>query len=152
MLARVSPLRFLQRKPFVASNGVRFFSNNDSHDDFKPKKKTVPTGMEDVLKLIDSQVKDNAVMLYMKGTPSQPQCGFSMQAVRILNAVGVDFSSVNVLEYPAIREGIKKYSDWPTIPQLYVSGDFIGGCDIMTSMFNEGQLEKLMKEKKVLDN
>ena len=108
--------------------------------------------MEDVLKLIDSQVKDNAVMLYMKGTPSQPQCGFSMQAVRILNAVGVDFSSVNVLEYPAIREGIKKYSDWPTIPQLYVSGDFIGGCDIMTSMFNEGQLEKLMKEKKVLDN
>ena len=108
--------------------------------------------MEDVLKLIDSQVKDNAVMLYMKGTPSQPQCGFSMQAVRILNAVGVDFSSVNVLEYPAIREGIKKYSDWPTIPQLYVKGDFVGGCDIMTSMFNEGQLEKLMKEKKVIDN
>ncbi len=152
MLARASPLRFFQCKPRVASIGVRFFSNNDSHDDFKPKKKNVPTGMEDVLKLIDSQVKDNAVMLYMKGTPSQPQCGFSMQAVRILNAVGVDFSSVNVLEYPAIREGIKKYSDWPTIPQLYVKGDFVGGCDIMTSMFNEGQLEKLMKEKKVIDN
>ena len=151
MLSRAT-FRLVLQKPRVASIGTRYFSNNDSHDDFKPKKKNVPTGMEDVLKLIDSQVKDNSVMLYMKGTPSQPQCGFSMQAVRILNAVGVDFSSVNVLEYPAIREGIKKYSDWPTIPQLYVKGDFIGGCDIMTSMFNEGQLEKLMKEKKVIDN
>ena len=151
MLSRAT-FRLVLQKPRIASIGTRNFSNNDSHDDFKPKKKNVPTGMEDVLKLIDSQVKDNSVMLYMKGTPSQPQCGFSMQAVRILNAVGVDFSSVNVLEYPAIREGIKKYSDWPTIPQLYVKGDFIGGCDIMTSMFNEGQLEKLMKEKKVIDN
>jgi monothiol glutaredoxin len=129
--------------------GFRCFSS-DSHDDFKPKKKSVPTELSDVVKLIDSQVKENAVMLYMKGTPSQPQCGFSMQAVRILNAVGVDFSSVNVLEYPAIREGIKAYGDWPTIPQLYVRGEFVGGCDIMTSMFQEGELEKLMKEKKVL--
>jgi monothiol glutaredoxin len=91
-------------------------------------------------------------MLYMKGTPSQPQCGFSMQAVRILNAVGVDFSSVNILEYPAIREGVKKYSDWPTLPQLYVSGEFVGGCDIMTEMYNDGSLEKKLKEKKLLKN
>lgn len=123
---------------------------SDSHDDFKPKKKTIPTKMNDVIKMIDSQVKENPVMLYMKGTPSQPQCGFSMQAVRILNAVGVDFSSVNVLEYPAIREGIKVYGDWPTIPQLYVKGEFVGGCDILTSMFQEGELEKFLKEKKVL--
>lgn len=123
----------------------------ESHDDFKPKKKlVVPEGMDEVLKLIDGQVKANDVMLYMKGTPSQPQCGFSSQAVRILNAVGADFSSVNVLEYNSIRDGIKVYSDWPTVPQLYVKGEFVGGCDIMTSMFTNGELEKLMKEKKIL--
>lgn len=103
-----------------------------------------------IFQLIESQVKENPVILYMKGTPSQPQCGFSMQAVRILNAVGADFSSVNVLEYPAVRDGVKLYSEWPTIPQLYVKGEFVGGCDIMTSMFQDGELEKLMKEKKVL--
>ena len=136
---------------FQAGVSVRSFSNDDSHDDFKPKMKTIPTGLEDVLKLIDTQVKENDVMLYMKGTPSQPQCGFSAQAVRILNAVGVDFSSVNVLGYPAIRDGIKVYSEWPTVTQLYVKGEFVGGCDIMASMFKDGDLEKLMKEKKVLN-
>ena len=111
----------------------------------------LPTGMEEVLQLIDRQVKENDVMLYMKGTPSAPQCGFSLNAVRILNAVGVDFSSVNVLEFPAIREGVKKYSDWPTIPQLYVKGEFIGGGDIMVEMYNDGGLEKLMKEHKLIE-
>lgn len=126
------------------------FSSDDSHDDFKVQKKAVPSGLEDVLKLIDQQVKTNDVMLYMKGTPSAPQCGFSMQAVRLLNAVGVDFSSVNVLEFPSIREGVKRYSDWPTVPQLYVKGEFIGGCDVMTSMYSDGQLEKLMHEHKLI--
>ena len=84
--------------------------------------------------MIEEQVKKYPIMLYMKGTPRQPQCGFSGQAVRLLNAVGADFSSVNVLEFPAIRDGIKAYSDWPTIPQLYINGDFIGGCDIMTQV------------------
>lgn len=135
---------------FQAGVSARSFSNDDSHDDFKPKKKVIPSGLEDVIKLIDSQVKENDVMLYMKGTPSSPQCGFSSQAVRILNAVGVDFSSVNVLEYPAIRDGVKVYSEWPTVPQLYVKGEFVGGCDIMVAMFKEGDLEKLMKDKKVL--
>ena len=150
MATRRFPL--LQIKPKI----VTFLSSRvlstttDSHDDFKPKRKAIPEGMKEVLSLIDSQVKGNPVMLYMKGTPSQPQCGFSGQAVRVLNAVGVDFSSVNVLEYPAIREGIKTYSEWPTVPQLYVKGEFVGGCDIMTSMFTDGELEKLMKEKKVL--
>lgn len=97
-------------------------------------------------------MKTNDVMLYMKGTPSRPQCGFSGQAVRILNVVGVDFSSVNVLEYNAIREGIKIYSEWPTVPQLYIKGEFIGGADIMSSMYNEGELEKLLKEKKLLED
>ena len=102
----------------ASAGSRRLFS--DSHDDFKPKKKEVPTGADDVTKLIEKQIKENDVMLYMKGTPSAPQCGFSSQAVRILNAVGVDFSSVNVLEYPAIRDGVKAFSAWPTIPQLYV--------------------------------
>ena len=121
------------------------------HEDFAKKVKAkVPEGMDDVIKMIAKQVKDNDVMLYMKGTPSAPQCGFSSQAVRILNAVGVDFGSVNVLEHPSIREGIKKFSDWPTVPQLYVKGEFVGGCDIMTGLFTSGELEKMMREKKIL--
>lgn len=107
--------------------------------------------MDEAVSMIEKQVKEHDIMLYMKGTPSQPQCGFSMQAVRILNATGVDFSSVNVLEYGAIREGVKQYSQWPTIPQLYVKGEFVGGCDIMTTMFQEGELESLMKEHKLLE-
>jgi monothiol glutaredoxin len=123
----------------------------DTHDDFKPKKAAGPEGMEEAVAMIEKQVKEHDIMLYMKGTPSQPQCGFSMQAVRILNATGVDFSSVNVLEYGAIREGVKQYSQWPTIPQLYVKGEFVGGCDIMTTMFQEGELESLMKEHNLLE-
>ncbi|RYH32615.1 Grx4 family monothiol glutaredoxin [archaeon] len=109
-------------------------------------------GLDDVVQMVGKQVKENPVMLYMKGTPQQPQCGFSLQAVRVLNAVGVDFSSVNVLEYPAIREAVKLYSDWPTIPQLYVGGEFVGGCDIVTNMYNDGSLEKLMKDKNLIKN
>jgi monothiol glutaredoxin len=97
--------------------------------------------------LIKEQVESNDVMLYMKGTPSAPQCGFSMQTVRVLNAVGVDYASVNVLDFPAVRDGIKSYSDWPTIPQLYVKGEFVGGCDIITTMFTEGELDTYMKEQ-----
>ena len=103
--------------------------------------------MKDVLALIERQIKDHDVLLFMKGTPSQPQCGFSLQTVRVLNAVGANFSSINVLEYPAIREGVKLYSEWPTIPQLYVKGEFIGGCDIVTKMFEAGELETLLKDQ-----
>ena len=87
----------------------------------------------------------------MKGTPSAPQCGFSMQVVRVLHAVGVEFSSINVLEHPEIREGIKKYSEWPTIPQLYVDGEFVGGCDIVTAQYQSGELKELLEEKKMLE-
>lgn len=85
------------------SSSSRSFS--ESHDDFKPKRKGIPEGMEEVLSLIDKYVKENSVILFMKGTPQQPQCGFSLQTVRILNALGVEFSAINVLEYPALREG-----------------------------------------------
>jgi len=130
---------------------MRCFSN-ESHDDFAPKKKTPePEGMGEVIDMIKNQVKENDIMLYMKGTPSAPQCGFSGQSVRILHALGVDFSSVNVLEYPMIREGIKSHSQWPTIPQLYIKGEFVGGCEIMTTMFTDGELEKLLKEEKLIE-
>lgn len=98
--------------------------------------------IQDVIK---QQVTGNRVVLYMKGSPDFPQCGFSANAVQILRACGVDaFASVNVLENPEIRQGIKEYANWPTIPQLYVNGEFIGGSDIMTEMFKSGELKKLL--------
>jgi monothiol glutaredoxin len=139
-----------------ATVGARSFAlrnfSADGHDDFAPKKKAPePEGMDGVLKMIEGQVKDNDIMLYMKGTPSAPQCGFSGQTVRILNAAGVDFSSVNVLEYPMIREGVKNFSQWPTIPQLYVKGEFVGGCEIVTDMFKDGSLDELLKGHKLTE-
>lgn len=97
--------------------------------------------------VIKEQVTKNPVVLYMKGTPDFPQCGFSANAVGILRACGVeDFFSVNVLENPEIRQGIKEYANWPTIPQLYVSGEFIGGSDIMSEMYQSGELKKMLEK------
>jgi monothiol glutaredoxin len=90
--------------------------------------------------VIDKAVKSNDVMLFMKGTPQFPQCGFSSQVVQILDYLGVPFESMNVLEDPDIRQGIKDYASWPTIPQLYVKGEFVGGCDIVREMFQSGEL------------
>ncbi len=96
--------------------------------------------------LIRKQVTENAVVLYMKGTPDAPMCGFSAAAVQILEACGVDeVATVNVLDDPDIRQGIKAYSSWPTIPQLYVKGEFVGGADIMREMFQSGELQKLLE-------
>lgn len=96
---------------------------------------------------IEKDIADNTVMLYMKGTALFPQCGFSARVVQILNHLNVPFASANVLEDPALRDGIKHFSNWPTIPQLYVGGEFVGGCDIVTEMFQSGELETLLKEK-----
>ena len=93
----------------------------------------------------EPQVEGTPVMLYMKGTPQQPQCGFSQQVCRVLHATGVEFDSVNVLEDESIREGVKLYSEWPTIPQLYVGGEFIGGCDIVTEAFQSGELDETFR-------
>ena len=101
--------------------------------------------MEDILKKIDDQVKNNKIMLYMKGTKEMPQCGFSARVVQILNSHGVDYEAVDVLADPAVRQGIKDYSNWPTIPQLYINGQFIGGCDICMEMEQSGELEPLLK-------
>jgi monothiol glutaredoxin len=100
----------------------------------------------DVRELIKQQVTGNPVVLYMKGTPQFPQCGFSANAVQILKACGVtEPFTVNVLEEPEIRQGIKEYANWPTIPQLYVKGEFVGGSDIMREMYQSGELQKLLQ-------
>ncbi len=96
---------------------------------------------------IQDDVTENLVMLYMKGTAMFPQCGFSARVVQILTHLGVPFRTANVLEDPELREGVKHYSNWPTIPQLYVKGEFVGGCDIVTEMFQSGELEMLLTEK-----
>ncbi len=98
---------------------------------------------------IKTDIETNDVMLYMKGTPMFPQCGFSARVIQILTHMGVPFNSANVLEDDALREGVKSFSQWPTIPQLYVKGEFVGGCDIVTEMFQSGELETLMKESGV---
>lgn len=101
----------------------------------------------DTQETIKQQVSAHPVVLYMKGTPEFPQCGFSANAVRILNACGVDdLFAVDVLADPEIRQGIKEYSNWPTIPQLYINGEFIGGSDIVTEMFQSGELQKLLQK------
>ena len=98
---------------------------------------------------IQKDIADNRVMLFMKGNALFPQCGFSARVVQILSHLGVPFQTANVLEDPALREGIKAFSQWPTIPQLYVDGEFVGGCDILTEMFQSGELESLLTEKGV---
>ena len=100
-----------------------------------------------VFERIESEIKENPVVLYMKGTPVFPQCGFSARVVQILSHVGVPFKGVNVLEDMEIREGIKAFTNWPTIPQLYVKGEFVGGCDIVREMFQAGELQSLLMEK-----
>ena len=98
---------------------------------------------------IDSEVKSNDVVLFMKGTPQFPMCGFSGQVVQILDHLGVTYKGLNVLENEELRSGIKSFSNWPTIPQLYVKGEFVGGCDIVREMFQAGELHGLFKEKGV---
>ena len=98
---------------------------------------------------IQTDITSNDVMLYMKGTPMFPQCGFSARVIQILTHMGVPFQTANVLEDDELREGIKAFSQWPTVPQLYVKGEFVGGCDIVTEMFQSGELETLLTESGV---
>ena len=95
---------------------------------------------------IRQQVTSDKIVLYMKGTPGAPQCGFSARSSQLLDACGAEFTAVDVLADPEIREGIKQYSNWPTIPQLYVNGEFIGGCDIMIELYQKGELQKIVAE------
>lgn len=104
---------------------------------------------DDINQKISNMVSGNDVLLFMKGTPLFPQCGFSSRAIAILDHLGVDYESVDVLQDMDVRQGIKTFSDWPTIPQLYVKGEFVGGSDIMMEMFEAGELATLMEEKQV---
>ena len=103
----------------------------------------------DVTESIKNEIKTNSVVLYMKGSTAFPMCGFSAATVQVLTSLGVKFSSVNVLDNEKIREGIKKFSNWPTIPQLYVKEEFIGGCDIVKEMYESGELLELLKSKEI---
>ena len=105
--------------------------------------------MTDATTQIKTQIDENSVVLFMKGTKEMPQCGFSSKVAGVLNYMGVEFSDVNVLADDAIRQGIKDFSDWPTVPQLYVKGEFVGGCDIITEMTLSGELDTLFVENGV---
>ena len=100
--------------------------------------------------LINSEIENNDVCLFMKGTPDAPQCGFSMAVSNMLKILDVNFKGVNVLENQNLRQGIKEFSDWPTIPQLYIKGEFVGGCDIIKEMFEKNELSALLKEKEII--
>ena len=99
---------------------------------------------------IKNLIKDNEVCLFMKGTPDAPECGFSMAVTNVLKHLNVNFKGINVLADENLRQGIKEFSDWPTIPQLYVKKEFVGGCDIVKEMFEKGELKKLFEEKKII--
>ena len=106
--------------------------------------------MDDIKVKIKNIIESNSIVLFMKGTPDAPQCGFSMAVSNILKHLKVSFEGVNVLESNEIRQGIKDYTDWPTIPQLHVKGEFVGGCDIGKEMFEKGELKKLLESKSLL--
>ena len=105
---------------------------------------------QDIKQLIEDEINNNEVCLFMKGTPDAPQCGFSMAVSNMLKILKVKYKEINVLEHEQIRQGIKEFSEWPTIPQLYVKKDFIGGCDIIKKMYEKGELQTLLKEKKLI--
>tara|TARA_B100001123_G_C15205497_1_gene985076 strand:- start:835 stop:1170 length:336 start_codon:yes stop_codon:yes gene_type:complete len=107
---------------------------------------------ENIKKRIDDQIKNNDICLFMKGTPDVPQCGFSLAVSNVLKHLNVQFKGINVLEDPEIREGIKIFSEWPTIPQLYIKGEFVGGCDIVKEMFEKGELQNKLKSSNISFN
>ena len=137
-------------------NGLGYIYVNTGYDRLTPARKAMLQGAApqkevnmSIEQFIDNEVKSNDVVLFMKGTPQFPQCGFSGQVVQILDHVGVGYKGLNVLESAELRNGIKTYSNWPTIPQLYVKGEFIGGCDIIREMFQAGELQQLFADKGV---
>ena len=99
--------------------------------------------------LINNEITNNEVCLFMKGTPDAPQCGFSMAVSNMLKILEVNYKGINVLENQSLREGIKEFSDWPTVPQLYIKNEFVGGCDIVKEMYENGELKKILEDKKI---
>jgi len=135
----------LAARAVVRPLAARAAAVRHSHSDFAPQHNA--SAVEDVAELIKQEVTDHGVVLFMKGVPEAPMCGFSNMVVQILRAEGLtDFRSHNVLADEELRQGIKAYSDWPTIPQLYIGGEFVGGCDIVKDMFESGDLTEALKE------
>mmetsp|Transcript_32552 Transcript_32552/g.95264 ORF Transcript_32552/g.95264 Transcript_32552/m.95264 type:complete len:184 (+) Transcript_32552:110-661(+) len=155
LIARLAPLcakgapaclRVFGQPAARAVGGVpgRHFSSG-SHPDFEPKSTVQGSADDEVQKKLAALVKENKVVLFMKGSPEMPQCGFSRAVAQVLQAESFqDYAYVDVLKYPEVREGVKKFSDWPTVPQLYVDGEFIGGCDIVTQMHRDGELKTVL--------
>eukprot|EP00741_Cyanophora_paradoxa_P007765 tig00001206_g7513.t1 len=141
--ARPAPLNFTAAAG-SSSQSARAYSS-DSHPDFQPVRKAGGSA-DAVQEKIAQDVKAAKVVLYMKGVPSFPQCGFSNGIVQVLNATGVEYMAHNVLADPNIREGIKKFSNWPTIPQLFVDGEFVGGYDIVLDLFKKGELDDMFQK------
>lgn len=137
-------------RPFARRLSRHLSSITDSHTDFVRVVKTPPTGP--VQDRIKAQLNESKVVLYMKGLPSSPQCGFSWKTVQALNTMGVEYRAHNVLVDDDLRQGIKQYSQWPTIPQLYVDGEFVGGCDIVEGMARSGELRTLLTDKGALQS
>jgi monothiol glutaredoxin len=135
-------------------NGLGYIYDSVGLPGLRPARNAVPQkdAKMSIEQFIDNEVKSNDVVLFMKGTPQFPQCGFSGQVVQILDHVGVGYKGLNVLESADLRNGIKTYSNWPTIPQLYVKGEFVGGCDIIREMFQAGELQQLLADKGVTVN
>ena len=137
----------------LSSSSSSSSSSSESHDDFKPKPRApsgagpAPAAPAELTARIERLVKSHEVVLFMKGTPAAPQCGFSNQVVRILNQHGADIHGVNILEDAALRQGMKDFSKWPTFPQVYIRGDFVGGCDILTQMHASGELAPMLAKK-----
>ena len=141
-------------KSIVSNNGLGYIYGQYRVKSDQPARKAKPQGAVpqkeanmSIEQFIDNEVKGNDVVLFMKGTPQFPMCGFSGQVVQILDHLGVTYKGLNVLDSDDLRQGIKSYSNWPTIPQLYVKGEFVGGCDIIREMFQAGELQSLMKDK-----
>ena len=121
--------------------------SSDSHSDFASEKKGPQTADdEEIQQFIAQAVKDHPVLLFMKGTPEAPRCGFSRQVAAVLEREGADFSSADVLSSEEVREGVKKFTNWPTIPQLFVGGEFVGGCDIVTDLHESGELKEMLSK------
>jgi len=143
-LLRASPA--LARPSAVCARRWLSSSDRGIHDDFAPKKKGYATEGGDVHSQIAKDVEEHKVVVYMKGVPDAPMCGFSNAVVQVMKAEGVPFKGFNVLADPDLREGIKSYSAWPTVPQVYVGGEFIGGCDTTVEMYKSGELRTMLKE------
>ncbi|PKA55202.1 Monothiol glutaredoxin-S4, mitochondrial [Apostasia shenzhenica] len=126
---------------------TRISGDSDTHEDFQPTNKLKDSGIS-IQDVVQQDVKENPVMIYMKGIPDAPRCGFSALAVKVLQQYGIPISARNILENPALKEGVKAFSNWPTFPQVFIKGEFVGGSDIVLNMHQNGQLKELLSDIK----